>query len=302
MGLRVDEEMRRLVWTVDGEDVTKQSFPVGITSYPPELLVAEMDNADIDVALIQSDPMLVRGSEYLGECVRRFPSRLRALMPVDEWRVVAETDAVVAEVVRGITELGLSGVKYIAPNSYLGSEASWDGPPYDRLWSAVADLGVPVFMQMGASQVRPTPPTIEREVYAAEVERLRHWLQRYPSIPLIVTHGLPWRTCWDGLSFTIPDCLLSLFDAPNAHLEIVVPARVGDFLEYPYTPAASMVAALATRLGADRLLWGSDAPFQSRSCTYVQGRRWIEQSGAPSQDDLRMLMGGTAARILGLGQ
>ena len=55
------------------------------------------------------------------------------------------------------------------------------------------------------------------------------------------------------------------------------------------------------RESADRLLWGTDMPFQNRFCTYRQSRDWIEKYCTfITQDDLALIMGGTAARILGI--
>jgi hypothetical protein len=44
-------------------------------------------------------------------------------------------------------------------------------------------------------------------------------------------------------------------------------------------------------------------PFQNRFCTYRQSRDWIEKyCGFLSEDDLGLIMGGTAARVLGIEQ
>jgi hypothetical protein len=43
-------------------------------------------------------------------------------------------------------------------------------------------------------------------------------------------------------------------------------------------------------------------PFQNRFCTYRQSRRWIETCGLLSPSELEDVMGGTAARVLGIGR
>ena len=58
---------------------------------------------------------------------------------------------------------------------------------------------------------------------------------------------------------------------------------------------------MVDRIGARQLLWGTDMPFQNRFCTFRQSRDWIESyCDFLSDDDLRLIMGGTAARILGI--
>ena len=60
-----------------------------------------------------------------------------------------------------------------------------------------------------------------------------------------------------------------------------------------------ILEALVENIGADRLLWGTDMPFQNRFCTYRQSR---DTSSATRRSSTRTrcaaLMGGTAARIL----
>jgi predicted TIM-barrel fold metal-dependent hydrolase len=61
------------------------------------------------------------------------------------------------------------------------------------------------------------------------------------------------------------------------------------------------LAELAERIGAERLLWGTDMPFQNRFCTYRQSRAWIERyCDFFSPEEIAQIMGGTAARLLRL--
>ena len=56
---------------------------------------------------------------------------------------------------------------------------------------------------------------------------------------------------------------------------------------------------MVEEIGTDRLLWGTDMPFQNRFCTYRQSREWIERyCDFLEPDELGALMGGTAARLL----
>jgi predicted TIM-barrel fold metal-dependent hydrolase len=58
---------------------------------------------------------------------------------------------------------------------------------------------------------------------------------------------------------------------------------------------------MVEKIGSDRLLWGTDMPFQNRFCTYRQSRRWIEaHCDFLDADSIADIMGGTAARVLDL--
>ena len=81
-------------WTVDGEVYVKQYMVPSVVdmAYPAESLVAEMDYAGVDHALLHTDPMLGRDTTFLAECVQHYPDRLHSMAPVDEGRIIEETD------------------------------------------------------------------------------------------------------------------------------------------------------------------------------------------------------------------
>lgn len=80
---------------------------------------------------------------------------------------------------------------------------------------------------------------------------------------------------------------------------MIVDSHIGDRFDYPWSACQPIVAEMVEHIGADRLLWGTDMPFQNRFCTYRQSRDWIERySTFLGPDELAALMGGTSARIL----
>jgi len=73
--------------------------------------------------------------------------------------------------------------------------------------------------------------------------------------------------------------------------------------DLPVPSVFPTIQSMVENIGADRLLWGTDMPFQNRHCTYRQSRDHIEKyCDFLSQDDLDLIMGGTASRILGLSK
>ena len=67
------------------------------------------------------------------------------------------------------------------------------------------------------------------------------------------------------------------FQDSRIHLEVSFPIRIGDIFDYPYRECWPMLEALVRNIGADRLVWGTDMPFQNRFCTYRQSRDYIEK-------------------------
>ena len=104
-----------------------------------------MDYAGVDHALLHTNPMLGRDTTFLAECVQHYPDRLHSMAPVDEWRIIDETDQVVAELQQAIGERGLHAIKFNTRPAYQRSPQAWDDGPYRLFWQAATALHVPIF-------------------------------------------------------------------------------------------------------------------------------------------------------------
>src|SRR5262249_48818861 len=120
VAFRVDREHGRMVWTIDGEDVTKQIFPPNLheVAFGPGSVIGEMDYADVDIALLHVDRALGVDVDFLATCVNRYPDRLLSMAPVHEAMIPVDADRVVADVRRAILELGLHAIKFIPEYAY----------------------------------------------------------------------------------------------------------------------------------------------------------------------------------------
>ena len=290
VSFRVDRERGRVVWTADGEDCTKQFYPPDLRhlEFTPHSLIAEMDYAGVDVALLHTDPMLGRGSAYQAACVAAYPDRLRSMAPVDEWRIPTEADAVIAELHTAIREHGLHAIKFNPPHAYFHGQGPWDEGPFRPFWDAAVELGVPVFFTLGtgpAETRQSLSPAEQQQGYLGELRILTRWMARYPDVVCSLTHGFPYRAFLDGErspgGLRFPAEIWEPFQHPRLHLELGFPVRLGDLFDYPYREVWPALQEMVARLGARRLLWGTDMPFQNRFCTYRQSRRWLAHGGTP---------------------
>jgi predicted TIM-barrel fold metal-dependent hydrolase len=233
--------------------------------------------------------------------VRAYPDRLRSMAQVDEWRIGTETDQVIREVSDAITVKGLNAIKIIPEYAYrISRPKGFDEPSWRPFWDAVATLGVPVFFTLGA-----TPGIAdERDGFINELWTLNRLSQRYPDMPVSVTHGFPWRAFMNGARTALdqPPAMWEPFRDSRIHLEVSFPVRIGDIWDYPYRETCPMLEAMVRNIGADRLVWGTDMPYQNRFCTYRQSRDYIEKYAPAFLDASQIadIMGGTAARLLGL--
>lgn len=308
VSFRIDHAKGRVVWTIDGDDYTKQFYPPNLRNleFTPDSLIAEMDYAGVDAALIHTNPMLTRDSDYLAVCVRRAPDRLHSMAPVDEWRITTETDAVIDELTTAITVHGLHAIKFNTRPAYLNQREPWDSESYRPFWDAAVSLGVPVFFTLGTGpgDVAGKMSTSEqRRGYLDEQRILIRWMDRYPDAVCSLTHGFPWRAFLEGDRIVLPGEIWAPFENPNLSLEVCFPVRLGDRFDFPYREVWPKLQEMVERIGARRLMWGTDMPFQNRFCTYRQSRDWIEKYCTFLSDgDLADIMGGTAARLLGMAR
>jgi predicted TIM-barrel fold metal-dependent hydrolase len=116
-----------------------------------------------------------------------------------------------------------------------------------------------------------------------------------------LTHGFPWRVFLDGDQIVLPVDIWRPFENPNLHLEVCFPVRIGDRFDFPYHEVQPTLEEMVNRIGADRLVWVTDMPFQNRFCTYRQSRQWIEKYCTFLDDHQRnQILGRTTAQLLSL--
>ena len=236
-----------------------------------------------DLALLHTNPMLGRSSAYQAECVRRFPDRLRSMAPVDEWRIRDDAGAVIRELEQSIEKHGLHAIKF-NPDGYRVSAEPWDDGFYRPFWEAATALGVPIFFSLGNGPSRHTWSTSRETIaaYLGELGILQRWMTRYPGTLCSITHGFPYRSFLEGDRIRLPEGVWAPFENPNLSIEVSFPVRIGDLFDFPYHEAIPAIEEMVERIGADRLLWGTDMPFQNRHCTYRQSRGPHRESTASS--------------------
>ncbi|HEY0865197.1 MAG TPA: amidohydrolase family protein [Lacunisphaera sp.] len=296
---RVDRTCNRLVWTIDGEDYTKQQLPPNVIEFSAGAMVAEMDHAGVDVGLIHADATLTKDVAYLARCVAAFPDRLRAMAPVDEALIPGQPDRAIAQALAAIRDHRLHALKIIPAYAYQQTHSrSFLEPAWRPFWEAVTALDVPVFFTLG-SRPGATDPV---QGFIDEVWELRRLMDRHPTLRASVTHGYPWRAFLKDGKLTVPAGAWAPFRDTSLMLEVGFPFRLGDVFDYPYVECRPVLEAMVGQIGPDRLIWGSDMPFQNRFCTYRQSRDYLEKHSAAflSAQNLAKMMGGNTARLLQL--
>ena len=88
-------------------------------------------------------------------------------------------------------------------------------------------------------------------------------------------------------------------DNPRFYVQLLFPIFLGGIWEYPMPQVRPTVEKLVDRLGAGRLIWGTDMPMVMRYYTYrqcLEHMRVCADFLAP--DELALITGGTMARLI----
>ena len=286
----------RFEWK-DGEDTyVKQWLPPSVTdmSYPADRLIAEMDYANVDMALLHRTPYLGVGNEFLADCVKQYPDRLRALAHTPEWLVPADPKTAASSIISAVNEQGLSGIQFLPPQMDLyNDEGAWDRDEFLPFWDSLVEADIPVFISLKARRA----PLVDN--YLAEHATLRRWISRYPDATVVLTHGLFWQAWAQPDSFQVPEELWATFEGNDLGLQLMFPIAVAPNYDYPMPQAQSVIKTCAERIGVERMMWGTDMPMVMRDWSYRQNISFIKDyCDFLGPNDMEMLFGGTIQRYL----
>ena len=141
------------------------------------------------------------------------------------------------------------------------SEAWLEARRLDDFFTLCQELGVPL------------------ELFAPfRVKAMHETIRRFPGVRWLIDHmGLRYYEGKDNRqAFRQWDDLLDLAEEPNAWIKCsYFPEAAKELESYPYPIAQQHLRRLRDRVGADRLIWGSNFPNVRRACTYRQALDFI---------------------------
>ena len=289
-------EFGRVELTADGEDYYIQWMPPTLQdmSSSPEYMVAQMDYAGVDRAVLQHDRIYGRLDDFLSQCVRKFPDRFVALAQVDEWRAGAPGQ--VERLEHEVTDLGFKGL-YFSTGGFVHTNFAnnINDASFEPLWQAAADLGIPIHWYAGEYRRDIT------EAYFRELEDILTWAKNHPGIPCVLTHGLNQISTLRGHPdrFRIPKSTVDLISLPDWHIELMLHIMNSDFEFPPYNPEIhEVVRQLVDEVGSESLVWGSDMPACERTVTYKQSLFLFQtQCDFLTDEDREAILGGNLQRL-----
>jgi uncharacterized protein len=232
----------------------------------PDALVALMDDAGVDVALLSAwhrPGGWVISNDDVAEFTRAYPDRFRGLAAVD----LADPVAAVRELRRAVGELGFVGLRVVP---WL-----WELPPdhrlYYPLYVACVELGVPFCTQVGH-----TGPLKPSET-GRPVPHLDRVALDFPELVVVGGHiGHPWTDEMIGVAWKHDNVYIDT----SAYLPRYYPPQLVEFMN---------------SYGRGKVLFGTNWPQLSFDRAVKQAQE------LPLSDDARReFLAGAARRVFRL--
>jgi predicted TIM-barrel fold metal-dependent hydrolase len=267
----------------------------GLTRFPPEVLLDYLDWAGVDKAV------LLQGSFY-GECngavrraVRQWPDRFTGAAFVDPRGPNPQA------ALRRRANEGFCILKFemSVGTGFMGlyPDLRLDEPAFVDLYALAAELGFTITLDLGA----PGSPSYQTDL----VEALA---RRHPATRLVIAHLAqpPLAAQYAAPATSEQDAAweeqLTLGRLPNVWFDLsALPHFASATEDYPWPSALAAVQRAAARIGADRLMWGTDIPGTLAGATYHQLLRWVSRHcDFLSPAERASVLGDTAAHVYGL--
>lgn len=219
--------------------------------HPPEALLAMMDGAGVDGAVLQQGPYYGACDDTVAAAVRAHPRRLRGALYLDPWRVARPLPPTAHLAAAKLEFSSATGLCRLRPGARL------DDPAIGWVWQAVAELGLTLVVDLGA---------IDAPSY--QTEAMRRIAREHPEMRIVIPHlaqpprSAALRSAWQSQ--------LDLGLLPNVWFDLAsLPAYLPDE-GFPWPTAGAWIREACERVGAHKLMWGSDVPGLLAVAPYVR--------------------------------
>jgi predicted TIM-barrel fold metal-dependent hydrolase len=278
-------------WTEDGVDYYRQFMPpsLQVQECSPEFILAQMEHAGVDMAVLQNAKLYGKLNSYFADCVRKYPDKFVGTGEINEFK--AYTTREIEKLKYIVKELKFNGLFFETQRFPAFNEPAgfFNEKKFDRFWKVVSDLKICVLLNFTSSKK-----------HIEQMRALGALAEKFPDIPLMVSMGLCVRPYLEGGKVKYPKELFDILKRPNLLVEIVYPIQAGPpGWDYPFPEANQLIRQQYEELGPQKLVWGSDMPNVERNCTYKQSLTHLTKyCDFIKPKDMDLILGGNIARIL----
>lgn len=242
-----------------------------------EELLAYMHEAGVHQAVIVPHPPGSYDNSYCIEAAQRYPESFVAIGKID----VADQEAI-ARLRQLVEQPGIGGLRFELRDGRDRSE--WlDAPETIPLWEGAARRPVSVSL-----------PSVRR---SDQLPALRRVLEGFPTVPIILLHGMAEVPVEDGPPYQQASDFFALAEFPHVYFAFAH-REIADKTKGKSTCRA-FFEAFVRRFGASRLMWASFFPSRATADAPLKGLfdPVLEELSFLSRDDLDWVLGGTARSL-----
>jgi predicted TIM-barrel fold metal-dependent hydrolase len=241
------------VWALDPERYpwhqTLPHVPIPTTPATVEDLLAEMEGAGVEKAVLVQPSVYGWDNSYLCDCLERYRGRFAGVCLVDPHSENAGEDLRF-----WCTDRGCQGVRI---NLIAERDGSWVlGTLQERIWDAAEELGASVSLQM-----LPAHAAVAGELAA-----------RRSGVRFIIDY-LGGEAFHDGSGGAAIDLLAS---HPNVFFKLLSLGQ-DSHGSYPFPDLWPLYERALEAFGADRVVFGTDFPHVRQSCGYDAAIAWLDE-------------------------
>lgn len=258
------------------------------TAFSARTLIAQMDWAGVDVAVLLQGPYYGECNQYALEALQRYPDRLWGAAYLDPWAPDAPALFARGGILPAFRAVKLecsepTGLFGLHPQADLGAAS------LDWLWHELESLGLALVLDLGAVGSR-----------SYQTEAVRAIAQRHPALRIVIAHlGQPTPQAEaDPALWALWCAQVDLGRLPNVWFDCAaLPAYVAAE-GCPFPSAGRYLRAAVERIGAHKVLWGTDLPGMLVHATYPQLLRLArEHTGYLSERERALVLGENALRV-----
>ncbi len=230
-------------------------------TFPPETLLAYMDWAGVDRAVLLQGGFYGDKNAYVANAAARWPDRFVGAGYIDPCDDGAE-----AAFERCIEEHGFRILKFelsvetglvgLHPGLRLDDERmAW-------IWEEADRRGLVVTLDLGGVGTA-----------SYQTDGLRSVIRRHPTLRIVIAHLAqpPVARAGDPTLDALWEEQLVLARHPNVWLDLsALPGYAAPVEDFPYPTARGYVQRAVDLVGAEKLMWGTDIPGLLPTATYPQ--------------------------------
>jgi predicted TIM-barrel fold metal-dependent hydrolase len=273
-----------------GEEVIRVMPPLNEeVMHTPDMLIAAMDWAGVDKAVLLHGPFYGECNAYAAAAVRAHPHRLVAAAYLDPW-----ADEPLNQLRKIIDEQVFLGVKIECSDAAglcgIHPEARLDDLALAPLWKQLEQSGLVLTLDLGAIGGR-----------SYQTEAVRTIAQEHPALRVVIAHLAQPRPGMCDSEMKAWRAQLDLGQLPNVWFDTASLPAYGAPQPYPFMINRDWLRETVDQIGVDKILYGTDTPGLLVHANYPQLlEAFRTQIAFLSNEDQNKLLGGNARQAYGV--